>query len=63
MNSSKSLSSNDAKSTQWLERVVRLLIRNLEYPLHSVSSTSESILKKLMALCSKEQVAIIMGIT
>jgi len=47
----------------WLERVARLLIKNLEYPLHSVSSTCEDILKKLLAMCTKAQIVAITSIT
>lgn len=50
-------------NNDWLERVARLLIRNLEYPLHSVSSTCEDILRKLLAMCSKEQIVAITSIT
>lgn len=46
----------------WLARVARLLIKNLEYPLHSVSSQCEGIMRRLLALCSKEQVKSILDI-
>ena len=46
----------------WLARVSRLLIKNLEYPLHSVSSQCESIMRRLLALSTKEQVASILDI-
>ena len=63
MNSIGSASDNQDSSIQWFERVISLLIRNLEYPLQSVSSSCESIIKKLMAISTKDQVSLITAIT
>lgn len=41
-------------SISWLQRVSRLLFKNFEYPLHSVQSLCEGIMKKLIFLCNKE---------
>lgn len=38
----------------WLRRLAQLVIKNFEYPLHSVSSCCEQIMRGLLSLCSKE---------
>lgn len=46
----------------WLTRLSKLLIKNFEYPLHSVSGQCESIMRRLLALCTKEQISTVLGI-
>ena len=41
-------------SIQWLQRTTRLIFKNFEYPLHSVQSVCENIMKKVLAICTKE---------
>lgn len=47
---------------RWLARLSRLLLKNLEYPLHSVSSQCEGIMRRLLSLCSKEQISSVLKI-
>ena len=49
-------------SISWLQRVSRLLFKNFEYPLHSVQSVCEGVMKKLLFICNKEQILEIMKI-
>ena len=53
--------------TGWLVTAARLLVKNLEYPLHSVSSSCEGILRRFLVLASPAQVAkvidIVMGLS
>jgi hypothetical protein len=38
----------------WLQSVVKLVIKTFDFPLHSVSNICESILKRILFLCTKE---------
>ena len=41
-------------SDSWLQRLSGLVIKNFEYPLHSVSNSCEDIMKKLLSICNKQ---------
>ena len=41
----------------WFQKVTKQLIKNFEYPLHSVSSCCEGIVKKMLSLLSSEQIS------
>ena len=49
-------------NAEWLDRVAQLLIKNFEYPLNSVVGTCENVMKKLLSLCNREQIEVILNI-
>lgn len=46
----------------WLMSAIRLLIKNLEYPLHSVASCCEAITRRLLMLSTSEQIGEVISV-
>lgn len=54
--------SQSIDSNSWLQKVSKLLMKNMDYPLHSIQNCCEAVMRKILHISTKDQIKEVLAV-